>query len=69
MCCLFGLIDHNCILTSRQKSRLISCLALESEARGTDAAGIAYNASGRLRISSARVPLLCFSFVLQRTPG
>lgn len=50
MCCLFGLIDHNCILTSRQKSRLISCLALESEARGTDAAGIAYNASGRLQI-------------------
>ena len=50
MCCLFGLIDCRHTLTGRQKSRLVSCLALESEARGTDAAGIAYNSAGRLRI-------------------
>lgn len=50
MCCLFGLMDCRRTLTGRQKSRLVSCLALDSEARGTDAAGIAYNASGRLRI-------------------
>ena len=50
MCCLFGLMDCRHAMTSRQKSRLISCLAMESEARGTDAAGIAYNSSGRLRI-------------------
>ena len=50
MCCLFGLMDCRHALTNRQKSRLISCLATESEARGTDAAGIAYNSSGHLRI-------------------
>ncbi|WP_130870553.1 class II glutamine amidotransferase [Intestinimonas massiliensis (ex Afouda et al. 2020)] len=50
MCCLFGLMDYRRTLNGRQKSRLVSCLATESEARGTDAAGIAYNASGRLRI-------------------
>ena len=39
MCCLFGLLDSRGVLTGRQKSRLIACLARESEARGTDAAG------------------------------
>ena len=50
MCCLFGLLDSRGVLTGRQKSRLIACLARESEARGTDAAGIAYNSRGRLCI-------------------
>ena len=50
MCCLFGLIDSRRVLTGRQKSRLIACLSQESEARGTDAAGIAYNSHGRLCI-------------------
>lgn len=50
MCCLFGLMDCNHTLTGHQKARLVSCLALESEARGTDATGAAYNSSGRLCI-------------------
>lgn len=50
MCCLFGFIDYGHRLSGRQKTRIIQALALESEARGTDAAGIAYNSGGRLRI-------------------
>ena len=50
MCCLFGLLDCGGRLTGRQKGRLVRALALESEARGTDAAGIAYNSGGSLRI-------------------
>lgn len=50
MCCLFGLIDCRRALTARQKTRLIACLSQESESRGTDAAGIAYNSHGRLCI-------------------
>ena len=50
MCCLFGLIDYGHRLTGRQKGQLMRSLALESEARGTDAAGVAYNSGGSLRI-------------------
>ena len=50
MCCLFGLIDYGRSLSGRQKNGLIRALAAASEARGTDAAGIAYNSGGRLRI-------------------
>ena len=50
MCCLFGLMDYGRCLSGRQKTRLLSVLAQESEARGTDASGIAYNAGGQLHI-------------------
>ena len=50
MCCLFGLIDYGHRLTGRQKGQLMRSLALESEARGTDAAGVAYNSGGSLHI-------------------
>ena len=50
MCCLFGIYDYRGSLTASQKRRLISALATASEARGTDATGIAYNSSGRLVI-------------------
>lgn len=50
MCCLFGLIDYRHTLTAALKSKIIGALALECEARGTDAAGIAYNSGGKLRI-------------------
>ena len=50
MCCLFGIYDYRDNLTASQKRRLISALATASEARGTDATGIAYNSSGRLAI-------------------
>lgn len=50
MCCLFGLMDCADRLSVRQKEELVNALAGASEARGTDAAGIAYNSGGRLRI-------------------
>lgn len=62
MCCLFGLMDCNHTLTGHQKARLVSCLALESEARGTDATGIAYNSSNRLRIYKRPAPAHLFHF-------
>lgn len=50
MCCLFGLIDYGHRLTGRQKGQIVRALAVESEIRGTDAAGIAYNSGGNLHI-------------------
>ena len=50
MCCLFGFIDCGRTLSARRKTMLIQALAAESEVRGTDAAGIAYNSGGRLRL-------------------
>ena len=51
MCCLFGLIDYGHTLSGRQKTKILQALALESEARGTDAAGIAYYNEGRLCVN------------------
>ena len=45
MCCLFGIYDYRGRLTASQKRRLLSALATASEARGTDATGIAYNSN------------------------
>ena len=50
MCCLFGLIDYRRNLSARQKNHMLDILAAVCEARGTDAAGIAYNAGGKMRI-------------------
>ena len=50
MCCLFGLIDYDHRLTGWQKGQVIRALAVESESRGTDAAGIAYNSGGSLHV-------------------
>ncbi|RHS33715.1 hypothetical protein DWV52_06325 [Ruminococcaceae bacterium AF10-16] len=50
MCCLFGFIDYAGALSVRQKNRLIRELSIAAEARGTDAAGIAYNTSHGLQI-------------------
>ena len=56
MCCLFGLIDYRHTLTAKQKSRMISALAVAAEARGTDATGIAYNSGGKLHIYKRPLP-------------
>lgn len=50
MCGLFGFYDYKNALTVKQKSKLANALAQACEARGTDAAGIAYNSGGRLHI-------------------
>ena len=43
MCGLFGLMDCNNVLSEKEKNKLLHIFAKESEARGTDASGIAYN--------------------------
>ena len=56
MCCLFGLYDYGKNLSARQKSRIISALAVAAEARGTDAAGIAYLSGSHLSIYKRPLP-------------
>ena len=56
MCSLFGMIDYNRKLTTRQKNRILNTLAKECEVRGTDATGIAYNFAGRMRIYKRPLP-------------
>ena len=56
MCCLFGMLDYGHSFTGRQRSRLLSVLGRECEARGTDATGVAYNSDGRLHIYKRPLP-------------
>ena len=56
MCCLFGFIDYNYSLSGKQKNRLLRSLASAAEERGTDAAGIAYHAGGKLHIMKKAKP-------------
>lgn len=50
MCCLFGLMDYRGHFNARQKTKILSVLSKECEARGTDATGIAYNSRNDLKI-------------------
>ncbi len=50
MCCLFGLMDLNRVLSTHRKNKILSVLSQESEVRGTDATGGAYNYCGKMRI-------------------
>ena len=56
MCSLFGIIDQQNKLTTREKNRILNTLARECEVRGTDATGIAYQFGGRLRIFKRPLP-------------
>ena len=56
MCCLFGLYDYGGSLSAKQKNRIVSALAIASEARGTDATGIAYGNGARLCIYKRPFP-------------
>lgn len=56
MCCLFGLLDTQNRMSGENKTKLLHLLALEAEARGTDASGVAYHDAGRLVIRKAPVP-------------
>ncbi len=59
MCCLFGLMDFNRVLSTHQKNKILSVLSQESETRGTDATGIAYNYCGKMHIYKRPVPAHC----------
>ena len=56
MCCLFGLVDTRHSLSGKEKSKLLHILASESEARGIDATGIAYNLRNQLYIHKRPMP-------------
>lgn len=56
MCCLFGVVDYSRQLTARQKNRIVAALAAASEARGTDATGVAFISEGKLRIHKEPLP-------------
>lgn len=56
MCCLFGMVDYGHTLSAKRKGQILTVLATECEARGTDATGIAYNSHGSLRIYKKPVP-------------
>ena len=64
MCCLFGMIDYRNALSRRQKTKMVRALAEASEARGTDAAGIAYNAGGTLHIDKRPGPAHAIRFTV-----
>lgn len=66
MCCLFGLIDYRDTLSRRQKTKMVRALAETSEARGTDAAGIAYNAGGTLQIHKRPGPAHTIHFTVPK---
>jgi len=69
MCCLFGMIDCGGSFTGRQRAELLSVLAAECEERGADAAGIAYNAGGKLHIVKRPVPAHKLSIRLPNEAG
>lgn len=56
MCGLFGFIDLQSSLTAKQKTKIIKTLANESESRGGDATGIAYNLEQHLHIYKRALP-------------
>ncbi len=56
MCCLFGMVDYGRSFTRKQKTKILHALASASEARGTDATGIAYNSNGRLHVYKRPLP-------------
>lgn len=66
MCCLFGMIDYRDTLSRRQKTKMVRALAEASEARGTDAAGIAYNAGGTLHIDKRPGPAHTIHFTVPK---
>ena len=50
MCGLFGMFDTKGFYSGKERAQIIHALACESEVRGTDATGIAYNLSGQMHI-------------------
>ena len=56
MCCLFGFVDYGHTLSRNQRMKLLMALSTASEARGTDATGIAYNLDGKQIIYKRPLP-------------
>jgi len=56
MCCLYGLLDYQHRLSSRNLAYATTVLGIECEVRGTDATGIAYLHRDRLSVYKRPVP-------------
>lgn len=56
MCCLFGVLDYQRRLSNKTLAMVTSALAVECEARGTDATGIAYLHNDKLSVYKRPVP-------------
>ena len=56
MCCLFGMLDTEHRFSGKQRARILRTLATASEARGTDATGIAYDSGGKLHVFKRPLP-------------
>ena len=56
LCCLFGMVDYGGQFSYHQKKQILRSLARASEARGTDASGIAYCAGGVLQVYKRPLP-------------
>lgn len=50
MCCLFGLMDRSHSFNGRERGIMLNHLARASEARGTDATGIAFINRGHMKV-------------------
>lgn len=61
MCCLFGMADYGHHFNGRQKSRMLSILAIECEERGVDATGVAYGQNGQNRKVGDTISRRCFT--------
>lgn len=62
MCCLFGMVDYDNVWTPWEKTKILSVLAQECEARGTDATGISYISKGQMNVLKRPVPAHKFHF-------
>lgn len=56
MCAIFGLIDYKRVFTAKQRERILKVLSTESEVRGVDATGFAFNSGGKLKIFKRPFP-------------
>jgi len=68
MCCLFGLIDYKNCFNAKQKDKIIKILSAECEARGVDAAGVAYVENEKIKVYKRPLPAHKINFKFKRNP-
>lgn len=69
MCCLFGIIDYNNVLSYNTKMKILRVLSKECEERGTDATGIAYLENDKMTIFKRPRPAHKMKFRLNSNPS
>lgn len=69
MCALFGIIDNKGSISLPLKINLLKSLAKSAEARGTNAAGIAFNTHKKIDIQKAGKPAHRINFNIKWNPA